>query len=297
MSDAKLYNLSDTDLKELQKVLLDIYCDVEEVCRKYDLKIMLGGGTCLGAVRHKGFIPWDDDMDMNMPRKDYNKLLDVFDSELGEKYDLVDLYKTRCGQKIFAKIMKKNTTYIETDTFYDNSPQGIFVDIFPIEQLPDNRYVRLIYLFLATYFTRIIRIIINYQLNKNPDSKARKITRYQIIGRLTSFMSVYKWNRLYTLFITSCSGNKYCTIPSGLKEVYGEIQPVDTFFPLSKGIFEGKEVFVPNKYDIYLKSLYGNYMEWPPIEKRTPGHELLKFSINNSCDNVNQISYYDTLVR
>ncbi len=288
MKETKSYRLSDAELKELQKVLLEIYCDVAEVCRKYDLKIMLGGGSCLGAVRHKGFIPWDDDMDLNMPRKDYDKLLEIFEKELGEKYDLVDLNKTHSGQKIFAKIMKKGTTYIETDTFFDGSPTGIFVDIFPIERLPDNRFIRLIFLFLATYFTRIIRIIISYQLNNNHHAKARKVIRYRVIGRLTSFMSVYRWNRLYTLFITSCNGNKYCTIPSGLKEVYGETQPVETFFPLSMGIFEGKEVYLPNKYDHYLKSLYGNYMELPPIEKRTQGHDLLEFSINNSDENDDQ---------
>jgi|SRR5690554_849179 len=281
MNKPEIYNLSPQELKDLQRILIEIYKDIAEVCRKYDLKFMLGGGTCLGAVRHNGFIPWDDDMDLMMPRKDYNKLLELFDKELGEKYDLVDLNITNSGQKIFAKIMKKNTRFIETDCFYDNSPSGIFVDIFPIERLPDNKYLRSLFLFLATYFTRFIRIIINYQLSLNPNAKAKKLFKYRIIGILTSFLPVYKWNRIYTAFISSCSGEKYCTIPSGLKEVYGELQPIDTFFPVSKGTFEGIEVNIPNKYDTYLKALYGNYMKLPPIDQRTSGHELIEFKIDS----------------
>jgi lipopolysaccharide cholinephosphotransferase len=281
MNEIKSYRLSEAEVKKLQRILLNIYKDVAEVCKKYNLRLMLGGGSCLGAVRHNGFIPWDDDMDINMPREDYNKLLEVFDKELGEKYHLMDLYKTHSGQKIFAKIMKKNTTYVETDTFYDNSPQGIFVDIFPIERLPDKRIIRSAYLLLATIFTKLIRIIINYQLSKNPQAKARKNIKYKITGWLTSFMSIYSWNRIYTHFISSCKGKKYCTIPSGLKEVYGEIQPVDTFFPLTNGMFEGIEVKLPNKYDTYLRSLYGNYMELPPIDQRKT-HSLIRFSADNS---------------
>ena len=112
MNEVKIYSFSESEKKELQRVLLSIYCDVAEVCKKYELKMLLGGGSCLGAVRHKGFIPWDDDIDLIMPRSDYNKLLEVFDKELGENYHLVDLYKTHSGQKGFAKIMKKNTIRI-----------------------------------------------------------------------------------------------------------------------------------------------------------------------------------------
>jgi lipopolysaccharide cholinephosphotransferase len=281
MDEAKIYNLSFTEKKELQKILLEIYCDIAEVCRKYNLNIMLGGGTCLGAVRHQGFIPWDDDMDLMMPRKDYNKLLEVFYIELGEKYDLVDLLRTHSGQKLFAKIMKKDTTFIESVTNIDNSPTGIFVDIFPIEFLPDNPILRPVFLFFAHFFTKSILVIIGYQLGFNLQSKARRIARYRIFGKLTSFMSIYKWNFLYSIFISSCNGTKYCTIPSGLKGVYKELQPVDTFFPLSVGVFEGKKVNLPHKYDTYLKNLYGNYMELPPLEQRKSGHLLIKFSINN----------------
>lgn len=281
MKSIKIYNLSDTERKELQKVLLEIYNDVEEVCTKYNLKMMLGGGSCLGAVRHKGFIPWDDDIDLVMPRKDFNKLLDVFDQELGEKYYLVDMLKTHTGQKTFTKVMKKNTTFVETVTNVNLSPAGIFIDIFPIELLPDNPVLRSIFLFFANIFTSLICIIIGYQLSSELDSKYKKIMKYRIIGRLTAFISAYKWNYLYSLFISSSNGSTYCFVPSGGRGVYKELLTVDTFLPASKGIFEGKKVSLPNKCDKYLKNLYGEYMELPPLDKRQGVHPVIKFSTKN----------------
>jgi lipopolysaccharide cholinephosphotransferase len=292
MNDAKMYSLSESEKKELQRVLLDIYCDVAEVCKKYNLRVLLGGGSCLGAVRHKGFIPWDDDIDLVMPRSDYNKLLEVFEKELGENYHLVDLLKTHSGHKSFSKIMKKNTTFIETVTNVNISPTGIFIDIFPLEFLPDNRFLRIIFLFFANIFTKAISIITGYQLSSN--SKFRKIAKYRVIGWLTSFMSVYKWNYLYTVLISSCRGKKFCFLPSDGRGVYFGLLPVDTFFPLAEGIFEGIKVNLPYKYDKYLNNLYGNYMELPPLDKRQGEHPVIIFSTCKS-ENIKKIKEFDTI--
>jgi len=263
------YQLSKIERQELQKILLNIYCDVAEVCKKYKLRIMMGGGSCLGAVRHKGFIPWDDDIDLLMPRDDYNKLLAVFEKELGEKYCLVDMLTTKMGQHTFAKIMKKNTTFLEPCTNLNTSPAGIFVDLFPLEYLPEKYLNRSIFLFFANIFTKLINTIIGYQLCSTP---------HKIIGWSTSFMSVYKWVILYTSFISACRGSKFFFLPSGGHGVYAEILPADTFFPLSIGYFEGIKVNLPRNPDLYLKNLYGNYMKLPPMDKRQGEHPVIKFS-------------------
>lgn len=272
MTETKPYRLTDIERKELQKCLLGIYNDVAVVCDKYNLQLMLGGGSCLGAVRHQGFIPWDDDLDLIMFRKDYNKLLDLFEHELADRYDLVEPGKTRNGNKLFAKIMKKNTTYIEKGTHDKNTPTGIFIDIFPIELLPDHKLNRMIFLFLANIFTRTISIISSYQSDKNTSV----LLYHKIIGKLASIISFYNWHKIYVSFISSSNGNTFCTIPSGRKGVYGEIQSVETFFPVTNGIFEGVNIRLPNQYDKYLTSLYGNYMQLPPIEQQNYVHEIIK---------------------
>jgi lipopolysaccharide cholinephosphotransferase len=281
MTEQQIYKLSNAERKQLQQTLTDIYIDVASVCEKHDLRLLLGGGTCLGAVRHKGFIPWDDDLDLIMPRKDYNELLGIFDKELSDKYDLVEPGKTKTGQRLFAKIMKKNTTYIEVNTTDSNTPTGIFIDIFPVESLPDNKLLRVVFLFIGDISTTVINIISAYQLGFN---KPRKV-HIKLIGFITSIFSYYKWFKVYNSFISCSSGKKYCTIPSGRKGVYGEVQPTETFFPATKGIFEKIEVALPNKYDTYMKSLYGNYMDLPPVEQRQTEHYLTKFSLSHSKKN------------
>ncbi|MGM9579929.1 MAG: LicD family protein, partial [Anaerovibrio sp.] len=87
-----------------------MYCDIKAVCDKYNLTIVLGGGSALGAVRHKGFIPWDDDLDLNMPRKDYEKLLSVLEAELGKEY-YFSAPHTKGVESQFLKIHKKDTTF------------------------------------------------------------------------------------------------------------------------------------------------------------------------------------------
>jgi lipopolysaccharide cholinephosphotransferase len=278
MEDIKIHKLSNEEQQELKKCLLEIYRDVALVCQKYNLNLMLGGGTCLGAVRHQGFIPWDDDIDLNLFRKDYNKLQEIFNKELSDKYFLVEPKMTQTGQRLFAKIIKKNTTFIEMETSILNSANGIFVDIFPIESLPDNKLVRALFLYWANIFTKAITIISEYQLNR----RFIKRRHHKIIGKLTSFMSFNKWYLFYDAFISSSKGTQYCTIPSGRKGVYGEMQPLDTFMPLVKGIFEGMETSIPNNYDKYLANLYGDYMNLPPLEQRHTLHKIIKFSLNKS---------------
>ena len=281
MGESKSYILSDEERISLQRTLIEIYIDVSKVCKRYDLKIMLGGGSCLGAVRHKGFIPWDDDLDLNMPRKDYNILLNIFNIELGDKYDLVDPGKTKSGQRIFAKIMKKNTTFIEENTTINkNTPKGIFIDIFPIESLPDNKLLRNIKLFIINISTNLVNKISKYQLSNTKSKKATIL----VVGFLTSFMSYYKWFKIYNSFISSGKSSRFCTIPSGRKGVYGELQTTSTFFPLSRGKFEGIEVSLPNNYHKYLNNLYGDYMKLPPPDQRKTLHKIIKFSNEKNID-------------
>ena len=133
-----LYELTEKDINRMHTVLLEIYDDLYKVCEKYSLKLIAGGGTLLGVIRHKGFIPWDDDMDLSMSRDDYEKFIEIFESELGDKYELLAPGYQK-GSKVFLmRVLKKNTTLM--NMIDENSPysNGIYIDITPIDYVPDN---------------------------------------------------------------------------------------------------------------------------------------------------------------
>lgn len=267
------YELTDKERDALKKCLLSIYIDVKSVCDKYGLTLMLGGGSVLGAVRHKGFIPWDDDFDMMMPRADFDKLKEVFEKELSDKYILsVPRYRGLCTS-LYMQILKPKTI-LKTPfngTGYDN----ILVDVYAIEKMPNVLGVRK----LKCLFLDLLRII-SISIS---EYKSRKIrSKYFENDRIASFY--YKTRciigfifyplgreKMYNFFdkmASSSTGMTHCTIPTGRKMSRGECLQREVFLPVSKGIFEGMEVNLPHNPDAYLKNLYGNYMQIPPVEKR-----------------------------
>lgn len=279
--------LNEAELRHLKDVFLLMYKDVYSVCTKYNLTVMVNGGTVLGAVRHQGFIPWDDDFDLMLPRKDYNKLIEVFNAELGDRYLLSVPGQKEKSKTLFMQIIKKGTVMEDIDDHVRRDANGIRIDIHPIDNMPDNKYWR----YIKCKLLNSIRICaLSVTIYQSESKLFRKIFMYNwktklyywtrwSIGLLCSIFGRNNWYNLFVHFSSSSKGEKYVCIPScALCEK--ELQPKTVFFPPQKAAFEGLDVFIPNDYDAYLKKQYGDYMVLPPLEKRQR-HFYVKLDFGN----------------
>lgn len=263
-----MYN---AEVRELQLKLLEIMKIFHNVCTKNNIKYYMLNGTMLGAVRHQGFIPWDDDMDIGMSREDYVKLLKLPESEWPRNIRIKTPNNSKDLIFPYSKIMDANTTLVENRL--GGIVEGIYIDIFPLDGAGNNMISAKIR--YAIYYwkqgllynnqdygfkkTRVRRIIQSY---------ARKKDLINLYSRVEKWMTKKDYNK------SKIIGN----YPGawGIKEfmkksIMGEPK-------LYK--FEGYSFFGVEKYDEYLTSIYGNYRELPPKEKRKSHHNFIHLDLN-----------------
>ena len=264
-----------TDIREIQQMELGIMEYIHEVCQKIGVKYFLAYGSLIGAVRHKGFIPWDDDMDICMLREDYEKLQDYLIANPDERYEVMS-YKNNLNYVYpFMKVQDNQTYLLEEDVRIDSN-MGIYVDIFPVDGYEDDsvfkdKMTRLIkkrqlscYTFkgitntksLLNSLIRYISVIIFYFTNTNKYirgiddlAKSRKVDDYELVDYL-----IYK------------DMNKPVWKREWLKQTI-------------TGIFEGKEFMIPKNYHEILTSDYGDYTQLPPVELRFSHHDFQLWKI------------------
>lgn len=272
-----LHEMTHEESKSLKNELLRMYQDIAELCKAEGLIVMLCGGSALGAIRHQGYIPWDDDLDLLMPRRDYERLIQLMkEGRLGEKYEFNTPNANTDCKNVFLKIYRRNSLDVDIYSADAPFPKGISIDVFALDAVPRTRLGQQIKGLIANglQFISIVTLYAQYPSSKlkefmslDPDTKKR----YRIkvaLGKLFSIIPHRKWVWWFDCFVRDESTNKPLGIPTGRKYYAGEIFPREVYLPTTEATFEGVKVQIPGQYDPYLKNLYRNYMQLPPVEKR-----------------------------
>lgn len=253
---------------EIKRIEVDILDFVTDVAKRNNIRCFLDGGTLLGAVRHNGFIPWDDDIDVIVPRKDYKRFLDCIKNTQSQ-YKVLSMYDNDDYFYPFAKVIDSTTELIEFNV-PRISGYGIYIDIFPLDNIPPNAKE------MKAFHRKIERFrwISSRSLRKQSGNYSLSLRNIVILY----FADLYGWkkaNRKINALCESTADMKTqyaCDIVAARKPHF--VAPAECFAEETELIFEGKHYIAPKGYDSYLSALYGNYMELPPVEQRVSNHNF-----------------------
>lgn len=282
MSEIKV--LSPEEFRKMQLMQLDMVKELDRVCRKHNIKYTIFGGTLLGAVRHKGYIPWDDDADIAMLREEYEKFKKVA-HELDPKICYFQDHETDSNYRWgYAKLRRTNTKYVRIGQEHIKCKTGFFIDIFPMDDIPKTTIGQMINDFYCFCLRKVLYSEVG-KYSKNESKFMRfvynnlsKIPTKKIYNRLDRMSSKSKnntSNRVRTYLFPS-TGKLYRKNPIKLR--YG--MPKNWFLDLEEYDFEGNKFFGTKDYDDVLTYTYGNYMQLPPEDKRDPHAPVSEYSFN-----------------
>ena len=271
IGDSNQNVLSQTQVKEIQSILLMILKDIKEICEKNNLTFCLIGGSAIGAIRHRGFIPWDDDIDIAMPRKDYEVFRNIINSQYNEKYSMTDSIRKNNYGKVIPKLRLKGTVY-RTILDVDNRDCEMKSDIFIIENTNDNKLLRNIHGFFCMAFGYLLSCRRLYDKKEYFSGiyRSKDFKLKTIIGFIISFASLNQWAFWTEKLYSHCKNDNsnLITLPSDGLHYFGGLIPRKTICKTIFVPFEDTTMPIPAEYDFYLKRIYGDYMQIPPVEKR-----------------------------
>jgi lipopolysaccharide cholinephosphotransferase len=267
--------MDDLMLNKLHNLQVQILDEIVRICDSNNMDYFLIGGTLLGAIRHKGFIPWDDDLDIAMPRKSYDKFISLCNSEMNNKY-ILDLFENNSGYWLpFIKIRKKNTVCEEKTTSVNKyKHKGVWVDIFPLDNVKHSKStMQSLQAKLVKYIMHFIGIKQGY-FTTTSVKQSVMFNIFRLISIDRAFKIQHKimtlWNDQETRYFVNL-GSQYNYVKQTI--------PKDKYYPPVKVEFEGKLYNAPNDWDYILTRIYGDYMQLPPVEKRTSGHHIVKVDL------------------
>lgn len=270
------------DIKKMQNVQLSILDELKRVCLENGLSYALAFGTCLGAIRHKGFIPWDDDIDVYMPITDFNKLIKL-QNKFQKRYFLQTNETDPEYGLMIGRLRDSETTLIEKGESCRNINHGVFIDIYPVFNCPGSK-IKQKFLVASSLLLRLML----YGATPKNRGFVMKVGAGVVLKLCPKVFQKKVVDVLKRLLLNQPESNYKSSF-------YGDEVNIryktETLFPFTYVDFQGRREPVPNNYDVYLKQTYGDYMKLPPVEKQVIHHDFEFVDFEKSYKNYYGVYY------
>ncbi|MCI8359829.1 MAG: 2-C-methyl-D-erythritol 4-phosphate cytidylyltransferase [Clostridiales bacterium] len=274
-------DLTREELRALQQKSLEMAVYFRDFCKENDLLCYFCGGCCIGALRHQGFIPWDDDADFFMPREDYERMLRLWPKKAGSRYVLVNAGPEMTDRNLFATIRDRETTVIKPYQQDLDICHGLAMDILPLDGYPDSAFRRKKQVFWALLYS-----LFRAQTIPEKHGGLMAFGSKVLLGAVRSKKLRYKIWRMAERHMTrykiaDCTGiTELCSGPGYMRNRY----PKELFASAVYKEFEGELMPLPVGYDQYLRIVFGDYMQLPPPEKQAAHHDAVFYDLETGYE-------------
>ena len=279
---------SGVSIRDMQKKIKNILVYFIEICEQHGLRYWCAGGTMLGAIRNKGFIPWDDDIDIFMPRSDYERLYELWPT-IGDlkHYSLCRTTKEKIYHQTDMQLVDINTTFINKHSENEDIEHGLSIDIMPFEGVPDSKIARGIQIYHAIMYSV-------YNVQRLPDHQGRLLKFFTFI-LLNLVKNPEKRYKIWKYHEKKLAQYEYDR-STNVKEMIANfkalflVYPRETFDTIEVP-FEDIIIKIPKGYDVYMKAIYGNYMQLPDEKNRVPKHDVVYVNLDEPYSKFKGVYY------
>lgn len=272
----KLLKISDEDRRKIQLLEIDILTEIDRICRKYDIAYTIGYGSLIGTIRHNGFIPWDDDIDLCMLRKDYIQFKEICKKELSNRF----FYQAQDTDPeyfyLFDKIRLNDTVFKESFVSQYNIHHGIYIDLFPVDYIPNNILKRWIQFYCFNFFrTGVQAKYLMLQARSGP--KRFIFSLFKLFYSVFSLKYLYRKANSVATWYDDSPQKKIMNFytPYRMKEIF-DVRMYQNFI---EHVFEDRKFYIVKEYDLFLRQIYGDYMKLPPEEQRCTRHTITELKL------------------
>lgn len=259
---------------------LDLLLELDRICKENGINYFLVGGTLIGAIRHNGFIPWDDDIDVGMLRNDYEKFEKACDKCLNSEYAKYDWHIDTASPLPFLKLKIKGTHYREYLSKESSMNDAIYIDVFPYDNAPNSKLQKRIQEFQNYFVKKILLLRCGFTIDRG--NRGKRLL-YFSLNVLSKIRSVEKWKECLERIQKRYNQKKTVDVVSlsGSYAYRKELKSRELVTKLTTHQFEGYDLSVPKDYDRFLREVYGDYMKLPPEDQRVSRHGISLIDLGN----------------